>query len=198
MEQSNANPIGLGLVSSTVTPLQITHKNPPNPILAAKSLQFPHRIGNRGRGTRWWPQTVLKVKICIFQKIQHGGGLPYWKSKTCNKSVQSIATTGAGAIGHGWARAPPLFVSGGHRGHKGGTRYIYFDYNSRLSWSILIIFAPTKIGMNNPQSRQSYVIYLLAWWCHNCDTSQITTVSLHAKINRIELKINFRCKPMKM
>jgi len=43
-------------------------------------------------------------------------------------------------------------VSGKKRGH------VIFDYNSRISWSIFIIFIPLETGMNTPQS---HVIYLL-------------------------------------
>ena len=35
--------------------------------------------------------------------------------------VVVIVTIGAETIGHGGARAHPLFVSGGHGGHTGGT-----------------------------------------------------------------------------
>ena len=43
-------------------------------------------------------------------------------------------------------------VAGKKRGH------VIFDYNSRNSWWIFIIFIPLETEMNTPQS---YVIYLL-------------------------------------
>jgi len=43
-----------------------------------------------------------------------------------------------------------------HRVRKKG--HVIFDYNSRISRSIFIIFIPLETGMNTPQS---LVIYLL-------------------------------------
>jgi len=37
---------------------------------------------------------------------------------------------------------------------------LIFDYNSRISWSIFIIFAPVERGMNTPQ--YCAITYLIA------------------------------------
>jgi len=50
---------------------------------------------------------------------------------------------------------------------------LIFDYISRISWSIFIILPQMETGMNTPLSHE---IYLLAWWRHNCVTSQVMTV----------------------
>jgi len=41
--------------------------------------------------------------------------------------------------------------------------------------------------------------YLIAWWCHNCDTSQSQqfNFSLHVKINHFEFEDKFSIKTHK-
>jgi len=56
--------------------------------------------------------------------------------------------------------------------HKMEPRILY--YNFRISWSIFIICTPMEKRMNTPQS--DVITYLIAWWRHNYDTSQVTTV----------------------
>ena len=57
---------------------------------------------------------------------------------------------------------------------KGST---FFDYNSGISWLISIIFCH--------HCKQEWILhyyvyftYLIAWWHHNCDMSQVRTVYL--------------------
>ena len=57
--------------------------------------------------------------------------------------------------------------------------HVIFNYDSRIPWSIFIIFIPLETGMNTPQL---HVIYLIAWfniWLqHGFDTFTIPSNQL--------------------
>jgi len=49
------------------------------------------------------------------------------------------------------------------------TCHFVFDYNSRVYWSISILFVLVETGMNTLQ-----YAYLTAWWRHKCVTSHVS------------------------
>jgi len=56
-----------------------------------------------------------------------------------------------------------------------------FDYNSGISWSILILFVPMETGMNTLQ-----YTYLISWWRHKYVTSHVTKVYFTELLFNIE------------
>ena len=50
------------------------------------------------------------------------------------------------------------------------------DYNSRISCSIVILFEPLVTGMNTLLHDHVRFTYLMAWWRHNCETSQVMKI----------------------
>jgi len=63
-----------------------------------------------------------------------------------------------------------LYTVSGKRCH-----YI-FDYNSRISWWIFIIFIPLDTEINT--SKSHIFTYLKSWWRHNCETLHVMKVFL--------------------
>jgi len=53
--------------------------------------------------------------------------------------------------------------------------HFIFDYIPCISSSIFILYAPMETGMNTLESHVIY-LYFIAWWRHNCDTSQVKTL----------------------
>ena len=67
--------------------------------------------------------------------------------------------------------------------------HFFLDYNSRVSWSLSIIFVRLETGMNDLHfSKFTYLIY---WWHHSCETLNITEVQfmeLSVKIQHVKFE----------
>jgi len=107
-----------------------------------------------GRSSSPWPCPLFPLDVILWWPLANPSCTPNLKSLA--SVVAEILEGKPQILGSSPSQGPhPLFLL--HCVWKKRCHFI-FDYNSRISWWIFIIFIPLETRMNAPQS---HVIYLL-------------------------------------